>query len=180
MQRGQDNESWNDDGTGGGRRGMGIQGGPEFNSSDPMSNQPQNPQGFRGDDQMRLGNDDNMNMNAAPGFSSSGGGGGGGQFGNNADPSMQGGDFSDDPMGDGGGGGGTQRASAGRDDNGTNFGSSAGPAAMSDGSGNNPSTGDKFMGSMQKAAGRVSGNANMVERGEMRKTGGPQADDTLL
>ncbi|KAL7285351.1 hypothetical protein ACG7TL_000446 [Trametes sanguinea] len=203
MQRGQDNESWNDDGTGSGRRGMGIQGGPEFNSSDPMSNQPQNPQGFRGDDQMRLGNDDNMNMNAGPGFSSSGGGGGGGQFGNNADPSMQGGDFSDDPMG-GGGGGGTQRASAGRDDNGTNFGSSAGPAAMSDGSGNNPSTGDKFMGAyysagaasgtphwpliptlafawrMQKAAGRVSGNANMVERGEMRKTGGPQADDTLL
>ncbi|KAI9063115.1 hypothetical protein FKP32DRAFT_1604000 [Trametes sanguinea] len=113
MQRGQDNEIWNEDGTGSGRRGMGIQGGPEFNSSDPMSNQPQ--QGFRGENQARFGNDDNA------AFSS---GGGPGQFGNNVDPAMQ--------------------------------------------------------GSMQKAAGRVSGNTNLVERGEMRKTGGPQADDTLL
>ncbi|KAI0639456.1 hypothetical protein C8Q77DRAFT_1069485 [Trametes polyzona] len=45
----------------------------------------------------------------------------------------------------------------------------------------NPGMGDKFVGSMEKAAGRVSGNVNMVERGQMRKTGaGPQANDTTL
>ncbi|KAI0778239.1 hypothetical protein BD413DRAFT_608881 [Trametes elegans] len=50
------------------------------------------------------------------------------------------------------------------------------------GAGANPSRGDKLMGSMEKAAGRVAGSGSMVERGQQRKSAGgaPHADDTLL
>ncbi|KAI0375054.1 hypothetical protein BV20DRAFT_1048243 [Pilatotrama ljubarskyi] len=110
------------------------------------------------------------------------------QGGTDSGPAIQGGDFNADPTSN------APRVAAGRDDN---FGSQepnvrgsvGGPTAIpgdddagSAGtmSGGNPGMGDKFVGNVQKAAGRVSGNANMVERGQMRKTGGPQADDTLL
>ncbi|KAI0669845.1 hypothetical protein C8Q78DRAFT_1079759 [Trametes maxima] len=69
-------------------------------------------------------------------------------------------------------------------DDGDNFGSDApnfrgapGPAVPG---GGNPSVSDKFVGNVEKAAGRVTGSTNMTERGQMRKTGGPQANDTLL
>ncbi|KAH9858149.1 hypothetical protein C2E23DRAFT_880801 [Lenzites betulinus] len=97
------------------------------------------------------------------------------------------------------GGTAAPRAAAGRDDN---FGSNApnfrggpGPALpggaaptsedrdMNDPGATlsgNPGMGNKFVGTIEKAAGRVSGNSNMVNRGQMRKTGRPQADDTLL
>ncbi|KAI0756939.1 hypothetical protein C8Q80DRAFT_1131207 [Daedaleopsis nitida] len=40
------------------------------------------------------------------------------------------------------------------------------------------SAGGKMMGSVEKAAGKVTGNAGMVERGQARKLG--NQDDTLL
>ncbi|KAL1951881.1 hypothetical protein VTO73DRAFT_1030 [Trametes versicolor] len=122
----------------------------------------------------------------------------GGQLG--TDTSAQGGDFNAGPtMGN------ERRAAAGRDDN---FGSNApnfrggpGPALPGGGAGaqpdneddemdsagahasstGNPGMGNKFLGSIEKAAGRVTGSTNVAERGQMRKTGGgPQANDTLL
>ncbi|OJT04695.1 hypothetical protein TRAPUB_4489 [Trametes pubescens] len=119
----------------------------------------------------------------------------GGQLG--TDTGVQGGDLNAGPtMGN------ERRAAAGRDDN---FGSNApnfrggpGPALPGGGAGvrdneddmdssgthasstGNPGMGNKFLGSVEKAAGRVTGNTNVAERGQIRKTGGPQADDTLL
>ncbi|KAJ8489796.1 hypothetical protein ONZ51_g2706 [Trametes cubensis] len=102
----------------------------------------------------------------------------GGQLG--ADTGAQyGGDFNEPPTGDRPTG-----AAAGRDDpfasSAPNFAGGPGPAIP--GGGGNPTAGpgDRFMGNVQKGAGRVLGNSDMVERGEMRKTGGPKPDDTLL
>ncbi|KAI0361562.1 hypothetical protein OH77DRAFT_1417838 [Trametes cingulata] len=83
----------------------------------------------------------------------------------------QGGDFNADPTS------AAPRAAAGRDDN---FGTSAPGNTGSTGTSGQPGMGEKFVGNVEKAAGRVTGKSNMVERGEVRKTGGPQADDTLL
>ncbi|KAH9898347.1 hypothetical protein C8Q73DRAFT_397260 [Cubamyces lactineus] len=104
----------------------------------------------------------------------------GGQLGTDTG-AQYGGDFNDRPAGDHG----PTRAAAGRDDpfasSAPNFTGAPGPAIPGGGEGNSTAgTGDRFMGSIQKGAGRVMGNSNMVERGEMRKTGGPKPDDTLL
>ncbi|KAI0655130.1 hypothetical protein C8Q70DRAFT_1057780 [Cubamyces menziesii] len=88
----------------------------------------------------------------------------GGQLGTDTG-AQYGGDFNYPPTGD--------RTAAGRDDpfasSAPNFAGGPGPAIP--GGGGNPTAGlgDRFMGNVQKGAGRVLGNSDMVERGEMRK-----------
>ncbi|CDO71609.1 hypothetical protein BN946_scf184911.g79 [Trametes cinnabarina] len=125
--------------------------------------------GMRGDDQTRFANNPNDNYNDGSSGHRQGSTGPfashDGQHGMNTASSREGGYFGDD--------------ATGRDNNNLNLsGSRAG--GLGQPTHGHAGAGDKIMGNLEKAAGRVSGNANLVERGELRKTGGSNADDTAM